>query len=193
MHINGGDIANVMVSNGHAWTWPLSFKICNRMLSLMVVYVYGHFLWFSFQLSSTQTVYTFTKWQCARGCSANFWRVCAARERQTHPSLMKMKEPNKPHPTKKWNVNSHSIFNQVFIWFLIYWKCFVRHFMLKEGNRYFHFTRIVPPMDKTPIPGVKKSLPLGPCPCSNLFTHNNSYSVQDKAWFILNNAVVYID
>ena len=64
MH-NGCDIAN-MVSNWQLWTGPHNFKIYNRMLSLVVI-TYVHFLWFSFQVSSTQAlpVYSFTKRQWA--------------------------------------------------------------------------------------------------------------------------------
>ena len=60
MH-NGCDIANQQFSNGQLWTWPLIFEICwTRRLSL-VVYIWSY-LWFSFQVCSTQAVYSFTKW-----------------------------------------------------------------------------------------------------------------------------------
>ena len=60
MH-NGCDIANQMFSNGQLWTWPLIFEICwTRLLSLVVLT--WSYLWFSFQVCSTQAVYSFTKW-----------------------------------------------------------------------------------------------------------------------------------
>ena len=60
MH-NGCDIANQMFSNGQLWTWPLIFEICWTRLLSLVVYIWSH-LWFSFQVCSTQGVYSFTKW-----------------------------------------------------------------------------------------------------------------------------------
>ena len=60
MH-NGCDIANQMFSNGQLWTWPLIFEICWTRLLSLVVYIWPN-LWFSFQVCSTQAVYSFTKW-----------------------------------------------------------------------------------------------------------------------------------
>ena len=60
MH-NGCDIANQMFSNGQLWTWPLIFEICWTRLLSLVVYIWWY-LWFSFQVCSTQAVYSFTKW-----------------------------------------------------------------------------------------------------------------------------------
>ena len=60
MH-NGCDIANQMFSNGQLWTWPLIFEICWTRLLSLVVYIWSY-LWFSFQVCSTQAVYSFTKW-----------------------------------------------------------------------------------------------------------------------------------
>ena len=60
MH-NGCDIANQMFSNGQLWTWPLIFEICWTRLLSLVVYIWSY-LWFSFQVWSTQAVYSFTKW-----------------------------------------------------------------------------------------------------------------------------------
>ena len=60
MH-NGCDIANPMFSNGQLWTWPLIFEICWTRLLSLVVYIWSY-LWFSFQVCSTQAVYSFTKW-----------------------------------------------------------------------------------------------------------------------------------
>ena len=58
---NGCDIANQMFSNGQLWTWPLIFEICWTRLLSLVVYIWSY-LWFSFQVCSTQAVYSFTKW-----------------------------------------------------------------------------------------------------------------------------------
>ena len=60
MH-NGCDIANQMFSNGQLWTWPLIFEICWTRLLSLVVYIWSC-LWLSFQVCSTQAVYSFTKW-----------------------------------------------------------------------------------------------------------------------------------
>ena len=111
MHINGCDIANDMVSNGQPWTWPPSFKIHNRSLSLIVVYIWS-FLLFSFQVSSTQAVYSFTKWQWSRGLLDQKFDVGVPLvNAKIHPSLSRMKGPNRPHQ-EKWNNNSHSILNR---------------------------------------------------------------------------------
>ena len=59
MH-NGCDIANQMFSNGQLWTWPLIFEICWTRLLSLVVYIWSY-LWFSFQVCSTQAVYSFTQ------------------------------------------------------------------------------------------------------------------------------------
>ena len=60
MH-NGCDIANQVFSNGQLWTWPLIFEICWTRLLSLVVYIWSY-LWLSFQVCSTQAVYSFTKW-----------------------------------------------------------------------------------------------------------------------------------
>ena len=57
----GCDIANQMFSNGQLWTWPLIFEICWTKLLSLVVYIWSY-LWFSFQVCSSQWVYFFTKW-----------------------------------------------------------------------------------------------------------------------------------
>ena len=60
MH-NGCDIANQMLSNGQLWTWPLISEICWTRLLSLVVYIWSY-LRFSFQVCSTQAVYSLTKW-----------------------------------------------------------------------------------------------------------------------------------
>ena len=81
MH-NGCDIANQMFSNGQLWTWPLIFEICWTRLLSLVVYIWSY-LWFSFQVCSTQAVYSFTMYSLGIGTK---WRQQDPRNRTIETS-----------------------------------------------------------------------------------------------------------
>ena len=114
MHINSCDIANDIFSNGQLWTWSPSSKYAYRMLSLMVLYIWS-FLWFSFQLSSTQVVYSFTKWQWARGPTKSLrWRhngCDSVSNHQPHDCLLKLLFRRRSKKTSKLRVTGLCVGN----------------------------------------------------------------------------------